>query len=250
IRIRKITYLGSPFAAFAPATFTSEKNKKWSYIKEQNVRIIKSELNYMKNLQSPPELRLNDSTYEFLEMSRVLLNTLCPVPEIPEMLSKAINRLFRYILVERRENNLYGKSDVEESEHAQIMTALETCYNESIAFQFVVKFEAPDCIGPDWNYGTTDQPNGKRYPLREICNCTKVFQGVAYNETVNNTCVDLDKPHKWKYPDRDFLVEAMWKTFQFSHFQCAKYFEAAGRAASAFHERLERFFHADVIFRW
>ncbi|CAG7821998.1 unnamed protein product, partial [Allacma fusca] len=61
----------------------------------------------MKNLQSPPELRLNDSTY---------------------------------ILVERRENNLYGKLDPVESEHAQVMTVLQSCYNQSNAYEFIIEY--------------------------------------------------------------------------------------------------------------
>jgi hypothetical protein len=184
-------------------------------------------------------------------MSRLILNTICPLAEVPEALSKSLTRLFRFILLERRDNNLYGKLDVGESEHEQVMKVLEACYNQSDAMEFTVKFEAEACR-QNPNQPTSTDANNVHAPYGpgNVCNCSRTYTGVKLNETVNNTCTGLNQTYEWSYPKRDFIIESMWKTFQFTHYQCNRFFSADGGAAAVFHERLERLFHADVIFRW
>lgn len=115
------------------------------YFKEQNWRIIKAELKYLKNMEQLKIWNLADSDWRFLQVTRQILRATCPVEEVSYLLMKTVTRLFRYILADRREDNLFGLTKTEETKRDKILDVLSTCLNESMPYNFTMEYQTQDC---------------------------------------------------------------------------------------------------------
>ncbi|OXA58127.1 hypothetical protein Fcan01_07572 [Folsomia candida] len=198
-------------------------------INEQTKRMILANLGYSLKGISTPKVGVND--YILLQVSRKIVQSVCPDEEVPHTVLTGLLRMFRVALKESLQ--FYPFEDKDENRTLAIYEGLKTCLNSSKPFTF--------------NYGNSSDPDAK-CPTAEFRDVSYEYGG---GKPINRTILtDLPTQLKTDLQQLDLPVEVAWKTYLLTQYYCSRHFTFNASEYSYFYDKIEMFFNRWIQHRW
>jgi len=204
-------------------------------VNEQTQKIMRNVLDFhlgeieQKNdtkikLQRPSRI----DAFRYIQLSRNILEAVCPGQEVPSFVLAFMVRLFRIILIDVEERHKYPEFlRANSTINNEVLKALTECKSNAKPIFFMYNETCPS----QGVYGTNDSTNGS-------------------NIFFDNINLTMPTDLKWEPGALDFPLETVWKMMVFVHYYCAPYF-LTPLLHSEFVVKYEAFFNnPSVLFRW
>jgi len=175
-------------------------------------------------IQNPSRI----DAFRYVQLSRTIIEKVCPQEQVPTFVLAFMIRLFRIILLDLQERYKYSEFlRANSSLNNDILKTLTECKEGAKPYFFMQNETCPS----QGYYGTNDSSNA-----------TNIF--------FDNINLTMPTDVKWQPGAVDFPLETVWKMMVFVHYYCASYFPSPV-LHSQFVVKYEAFFNnPTALFRW
>ncbi|CAG7837872.1 unnamed protein product [Allacma fusca] len=219
-------------------------------VREQSVRMVQAQTNFLLLHQTPP--RINSPEYDYFQKLRQVFVGVVPHDIINHDIVTGLMRMFRVLLWESHDKFQYQENPNPE-QYERIMRPLNECIWNVTAYPFVFT---------DWvNNNTEAKPRAhSTHPCLErtenvywndsnqkVAGGGDLPAGVVNFINTNENMIGPREPFNLTY---DFVIETAWKIYLFGFYRCNEYFNEQPTDAHELAERVQSLFNPRVTKRW